>query len=466
MIRVGILSFSDGRARVHESLDGYITQQRDTIARAIESTGEARAVYPDFACATNEQAAEAARWLTGENVDACILNVPVFAFPNFPGLAERLLRGTPMIAIAPVNGLMPGLGGLQAAVGGIRQSGGQCEKIWGDITDGAVLWRMMAFLRGARAATRLKGQVFGLYGGRSIGMISGAASQDVWLNQFGVDIDHVDQSEILRRAKLVPEIQTQRAMRWLKENLGGIEYDGDKLTEESLAQQVNCHIALKQLARERGHSFVGVKCHYDLSEYYTTQCLSAALCNDPYDWDGEKEPLVFSCEADADGALTMQVLKLISGKPVVFMDFRHYMEQEGIFAFCNCGACSTWYAAQSDNPRDNLERVKLCPIISKYGGKGAHVQFIAAQGRMTFARLTHRMDKYVMQAFEGDFRDMPAQKLSETCPSWPHGYAEIDGDPGALIERFESNHIHAVAGNYLAELRVFCALKGIGFEAL
>lgn len=142
--------------------------------------------------------------------------------PNGSAILRQLLRGIPLIAIAPVNGLMPGLGGLQAAVGGIRHTGGQCEKIWGNIADDAVLRRMMAFLRGGRVASGLKGQVFGLYGGRSIGMISGTASQDVWLDQFGVDIDHVDQSEILRHAAIVPEAQTHKAMRAMLEHRGPV----------------------------------------------------------------------------------------------------------------------------------------------------------------------------------------------------------------------------------------------------
>ena len=466
MIRVGLLSFSDGRERVHDTLKSYIELQRDTLACELEKTSEVQVAYPDFICSSNDKAREAARWLMGQNIDVCLFNVPVFAFPNFSSLAARLLRDYPIIAIAPVNGSLPGLGGLQAAVGAIRQSGGQCAKTWGNIDEPQTLGKVMAFLRGAYAASRLKGQVLGLYGGRSIGMVSGTASPDVYMNKFGVDIDHVDEGEIIRRASLIPPDQTQHAMQWLVKHLGQIEYDGDKLTEESLAWQVNCYIALKQLIKQRGHDFVGVKCHYDLSEYFVTQCISAALSNDPYDWDGEKETVVFSCEADIDAALTMQVLKLVSGKPVLFMDFRHYMQKENLLVLCNCGASATYYAGLGTGPEDNLAQVRLCPVIQKYGGKGAHVQYIAAEGQMTFARLTHRLDSYVLQVFEGHFENVPQEMLEATSSSWPHGYARIAGDPMKLIERFESNHIHAVSGSYLKELEAFASLKNIEFELL
>lgn len=466
MIKIILLSFSDGRARVHQSLNDYITKCRDVLREALEKTGEVAIACPEETIASNELASEAASWALAQKPDACMLNIPVFAFPNFAGIAARLLRGIPLLAISPANGLYPGLGGLQAAVSMIRQAGGQCEKVWGDIASAEILKKVMAFLRGAKALSGLKGQVFGLFGGRSIGMGTGAASPDVWLDKFGVDIDHIDQLEIERRSHLVPADETVRALAWLHGKMGAIEYDGKKLTPETLARQVNCYIATKEIIKERGLSFVGVKCHYEMSEYYVTQCLSAALCNDPYDWNGKKEPVVFACEADADAALTMQVLKLISGKPVVFMDFRHFMQDDGLFAFCNCGACATWYAGQSDQPEENLKHVTLCPVISKYGGGGCHVRFIAEAGVMTFARLTHCMDKYTLQVFEGEFQKLPLERLQETCPAWPHGYAKVKSNPMELMDKFASNHIHAVSGQYVRELKAFCGLAGIEMEEL
>ncbi len=466
MIKVTLLSFSDGRARVHDSLNDYIIGCRDTISHALTDTGEVTVVCPEQTISSNALAEEAAGWALGQKPDACILNVPVFAFPNFAGIVARVLADMPKLAIAPVNGLYPGLGGLQAAAGFIRQTGGHCEKVWGNMDDPTVLEKVMVFLRGAHAASGLKGQVFGLFGGRSIGIGTGASSPDVWLNRFGVDIDHVDQLEIIRRSRLVPEEKTHEAFEWLVENIGAIEYDGDKLTPATLSEQINCYIALKEIIAEKNYAFVGVKCHYEMSEYFVTMCLAAALSNDPYDWDGKKEPVALACEADEDAGLTMQVLKLISGKPVLFMDFRHYFPEDGLFAFCNCGACATWYASRCEKPYENLKKVRLCPIIAKYGGGGCHVQFIAAEGVMTFARLIHHMNHYVLQAFEGEFRSLPAERLKETCTAWPHGYTKVQGDPMALLERFESNHIHAVSGRYLKELEAFCRLKDIEFQLL
>ncbi len=465
MIKVAILSVSDGRARVHESLAPYIGECATRLEQALAATGEVEVLLADRIISDPEQARTEALAVAAASPDAVILNVPVFAFPNFSLIAASLQQA-PILAIAPIHGALPGLGGLQAAVNAIRQVGLSCDKVWGNIEDGKTLARVMQFLRAAHAASALRGQVYGLIGGRSIGMATGAPSADVWMKVFGVDTDHIDQSEILRRAALVDAAKVGHAREWLERHMGSVRYDGDKLTPESLAMQIRCHYATRELIAERKLSFIGVKCHYDLSEYYYTQCLAAAFCNDPYDWDGPKEPVVYSCEADSDGALTMQIMKLISGQPALFFDFRHYDAAAGVFAFCNCGAMATWYAGRSASAADNLKNVHLCPVIPKYGGKGCHVQYIAREGEVTLGRLTRTLDKYKFTLFKGAFRSFPEEKLADTCPVWPHGFVAVAADPDRLIDRYDNNHIHGICGDYIAEIEKFCAIKGIDCEVI
>lgn len=465
VIRVGILAFSDGRERVHETLESYILSCQERWTAALAYTGEVEVFCGESVICSNESAAQIARDMARKGLEACVYLVPVFAFPNFVVIADRLLS-LPALATSPINGAYPGLGGLQAAVNSLHQTGRACEKAWGDPEDPGTLEKVMAFLRAAGAAEKLKGQVYGLFGGRSIGMGCGVIHPDRWMQLFGVDVEHIDQSEILRLAPLMKDEDVEKGMAWLTGQVREVRYDGDKLTGDTLRLQVRAYLAIKRLVARHGLSFVGVKCHYDMSEYHYTLCLAAALLNDPYDWEGPKEPVVFACEADSDAALTMQVLHLISRKPVLFMDFRHFFKEEGLFAFCNCGACPTWYARRSPSSKENLRDVTLHPLIPKYNGTGCHVQFMAREGEMTFARFTKVMDDYKLQAFTGTFRRLPEERMAETCAAWPHGYAQVDTDPVRLVERYESNHIHAAPGNYMAELAHFCKLKNIPFEAL
>jgi L-fucose isomerase len=139
--------------------------------------------------------------------------------------------------------------------------------------------------------------------------------------------------------------------------------------------------------------FIGIKCHFEMSEYFVTQCLSISLLNDVCDWEGKTEPVVAACEADSDGALTMQIMKLISGLPTALLDLRFYDEKNKAFIFVNCGASAPYFAARNSDCKKNLSCVSLCPAIKKYKGGGAHVNLDYKEGEFTAARLFRREEK-------------------------------------------------------------------------
>jgi L-fucose isomerase len=463
MIKIGLLSFSDGRERVHRSLSPGISENARLLQKKLEETGEVKIVEAPEIIWRHGQARAQAKFVAASGIDGTIFNIPVFAFPNLSRVAAAWAQ-PPFLAFSPVFGGLPGLGGLLGAAAGLEQTGLPCDRVYGSLEDVETVGKLMTFCRAAHAVNGLRGGVMGLIGGRSIGMVTGEANPDLYYSVFGLDVDHFDQSEILRRAALVPAERVEKASLWLEGRIGKIAYDGQKLTPDNLKTQIRHYYATKEIIEERQFDFVAVKCHYEMSEYYSTQCLGAAFLNDPYDWDGKKEPVVFACEADADGAVTMQILKLVSGKPVIFTDLRHYDEKNELMTLCNCGAMSTWYAGRSDLPEDNLRNVKIMPVIPKYGGSGGHVRFIGAEGPMTFARLFRRSGRFHMTIFRADLERFPETKLDETCPAWPHLFARLSIPAQAIIPRLGSNHVHGVAGDFRAELVKFCGLTGVQAE--
>ena len=50
-------------------------------------------------------------------------------------------------------------------------------------------------------------------------MYSAVVSMQDWQKQFGVDIEHLDQSEILRIGETIPQEQVDKAMAWLEEHV-------------------------------------------------------------------------------------------------------------------------------------------------------------------------------------------------------------------------------------------------------
>jgi L-fucose isomerase-like protein len=61
-----------------------------------------------------------------------------------------------------------------AAAGTMDQIGHRYERAWGDMNDPSVLKRVMTFVRAASAVAMLRGQTFGTFGGRPLGMYTEA----------------------------------------------------------------------------------------------------------------------------------------------------------------------------------------------------------------------------------------------------------------------------------------------------
>jgi L-fucose isomerase len=285
-----------------------------------------------------------------------------------------------------------------------------------------------------------------------------------WQRKFGVDVDHMDQSEIVRKADLVDNSVVEKAFSWLTENVGTIKYNDRSFTPEKLKTQIRHYEAIKQIVKEQSYDFVGVKCHYEMSRYYCTECIAAAFMNDPYDWDGEKEPCVFACEADSDAALTMQILKLLTGDPVIFMDVRHYDKENDVMVFCNCGSQSTYYATGTNDFKTNLKKTVLYPALDIYSGGGCHVNLMTKAGHATIVRLNRNERKYRMTIIPADFVELPHERMKETTEEWPHVFAKLPFDYRIFLDKFDANHCHAVYGDKVEELKMICSMLDIDVE--
>jgi L-fucose isomerase len=461
--RVGLLSLSDGRGRVHTGLVPVIEGYNDKLVAALEAGGDVEVVRGETPLNHPETARREAERLKQAGVQAVIFHQPVFGFPHFAAIAAQVLD-PPFLVLSPREPNYPSLVGLLTIGASFAQLEIPHVRMWGDIEEPDVLAGVQAFIRAASALRRLRGQVYGLLGGRSMGLYAAAPAPNQWMRIFGVDTDHVDQLEIVRRAQTVSPAWVAAGIAWLAERAGAIHYDAPHFTPAKLEQQVRAYLATKDIIADYGWSFLGLKCHYEMSEYQVVQCLSASLLNDPYDWEGDKEPTMASCEADSDGALSMQLLKLLSGRPVALLDVRFYDPAAGLWVLSNCGAATTWFAARSDDPAENLSHVQLVPATPKYLGGGAHVWFEFRAGPVTLARLQRSGDRYQLIVLKGEVEERPVDSVAGASRIWPLAFVRTGVPVEWMVEHFNANHLHLVAGDYTRELRL--AARFLGIEIL
>ena len=123
-------------------------------------------------------------------------------------------------------------------------------KLWGNpVTDEVLGDKLRSYCLAAGAVQRLKGSVYGLFGGRSIGMSTGVASAEQWMKKFGVDIEHIDQLEIIRRAESIAASDIEKGYSWLQNNLGSMANTG-KAAPEHVKTQIRHYIATKNIIKD------------------------------------------------------------------------------------------------------------------------------------------------------------------------------------------------------------------------
>jgi len=414
-------------------------------------------------------AQEVGEELSRQNVKQLILcyNVWNFPFLVWP-LVNSIGRDIPILNLSNNNGAYPGNVGLLATDGALRQAGIRTHRIVGEQNDPDTQKKVFDWIRASQALTTMRNEVFGIYGGHSMGMETGYFHLVPTLKSIGTTARQIDQLLLVEEMKKVDEAEVEKAFKWFGEMLGDrIKFDGKMLTPETLKTQIRLYCAMRAVNEEKGFDFCGLKGQRELTEYVCLGDVPEMVMNDPYDWNGPKEPFVCATEADAFAALTMQMLKYITGGlPALFMDVRLYLPDRDLWDWCNSGNHSSWFAKRSSDPKENFSKVTFHPALEGYfKAGGASVEFDAAAGEMTFARLGVWDDKPFMVISRGEAVELPAaerKKINEsTDPTWPHVHAKIQGSFEEFLAVFPCNHVLGASGDHIRSLTYLCEISGI-----
>jgi L-fucose isomerase len=102
---------------------------------------------------------------------------------------------------------------------------------------------------------------------------------------------------------------------------------------------------------------------------------------------------------------------------------------------------------RSDDPKENFRKVTLYPALELYfKAGGASVEFDAAPGEMTFARMGVYDDKLYMVIVRGVVPDLPEEERRRlaflTNPTWLHVFVKLN----CSFEEFTSVSIKSYIG--------------------
>jgi L-fucose isomerase len=459
--RLALITFQDARERMYQKRKDLVDEElgkiRAALADEVTLAVDAEVRFPG----TQK---EVALQVNRSQADACVLHVPTWVNPNMViTTANQIER--PLLLLGNDRPESASLVGWLAAAGGLEEIARPFKRLFGEVASAEAARTLIAFARAASAKRRLHGQTFGSFGVRSLGMYTASHDPNQWQRIFGVDTEVYDQAEIVNLGESLSGESVAAFRSWLLDRVGYVGYDGTTFTPEKLDKQIRSYLATREIVERDRLDFLGVKCQTELSDGYCLQCVSVAFLNDPYDDRGPKRALPTACESDANGALTMQMLHLLSGgKPVTLMDVKFFRD-DSVLILANCGSMATSLSTGTSNAEESLKHVHLQPHLFGEAG-GAATQFLMTPGPITLARLVRKAGTYHMQIIPGESLPASREDMKGTGWSWPHAFVQTRMDFDHFIEIGASNHLHSVLGDYVPELEELCSLYGIEYEVL
>lgn len=321
--------------------------------------------------------------------------------------------------------------------------------------------------KATRVIEDLRGSIYGAVGPRSMQMWNKISEAD-FLRYFGVAREGFDGLRLLKMAEKIPGSRAEAALNLLFDKGLEVRLGRDplrNLTKDMVIFQMKVYFALLNLKKEFGLDFLGVQDQLDWIEHYPATDLTLGILNNRLRPESDGETIVAATEADDAAAITMQVLKLLSGgEPVGFNDLRYWDHKQGLYWFVNSGALAPYFAYGSHDSLRGAWSERQTYMYFKQGGGTCSV-VVRIPGVVTWARFSYRNHQLYLAAGRG-VTDVPTEEQwrerSRRCsPDWPHWYLKLCG----RIERsINSNHPITALGDHLAELKAIAEGLDIPFE--
>ncbi|MCD6096126.1 MAG: fucose isomerase, partial [Thermoprotei archaeon] len=342
LVNIGIAMLGDERKSVMERLEDACMERMhrlaDIIRKGVRYKGGnvPEVIVAPKVISSIKDSKEVGEYFVKNKIGILIIQYYIWDYPYLVWpLVNIVGKDKPILNVSNNEGEYPGNVGLLATDGALRQSGLRTHRVIGDIEDPSVQKKIIDWIMAAEAFASLRGQVYGMYGGHSMGMETGYFHLVPIQKTLGITVYQIDQLLLEKEMENVSDEEVERGFKWLSDMLGDrIKYDGKMLTPEKLKAQIRLYLAMKKVNEEYGFDFCGIKGQREFTEHIVITDVAEMLMNDPYDWNGSKEPFVCATEADSLGAITMQILKYIGGGiPVLFADVRLYVPEKDLWLF-------------------------------------------------------------------------------------------------------------------------------------
>ena len=481
----------DAREICNQTVMPVAKEQLKHLCTVIEECGwQVNLLNPDKPVSSVAEGLEVIKMASGERF---INFLPGWAYPDFSvSPMWQLPKEMPKMLLGSAIPDFPGAVGLLAAASGTEHVGIRTSRLFvQDFADHSQYKNAISeFLnngiyefpypdtieievkdsnrqKAKQVISRLSGTVYGTVGPRSMEMWNKISEAD-FLKYFGVSKLGFDGLRLAKMAEKIPTERAEQAYDFLVMNGLRIVLGADpkkELTKDMVLFQMKVYCALLDLQKQFGLDFIGVQDQLDWIEHYPATDLTLGMLNNRLRPEGDGETFVAATEADDGAAVTMQLLKLLTGgEPAGFNDLRYWEADKQLYWFVNSGALAPYFASGRNDTLEGAWSERQTPMYFKAGG-GTSSVVVRKPGVVTWARFGYRDHKLYLCAGRG-MTDVPTEqewlKRTERCSrDWPQWYIKLCS---RIEMKINTNHPMTVFGDYLADLKAVAEEIGIPFE--
>jgi len=295
-----------------------------------------------------------------------------------------------------------------------------------------------SYVKAIAVAKKLKGMKIGQIGYPPPGWIDAIAKEVDLRAKIGVEIVHLDVSEIFSELEKIANKESESEyIHFLKSKFNQM------VAKEELVKSIKVSMALDRVVKLHDLKGAALRCLPELQSY-SYPCIGVSKLSD--------EGIPIACEGDLPAAITSVILYELTGNPPAVFDCDSIDPKENLLRLWHCGHLATKLAIED-------KKIDIIPPTYFGGitGSGAILSFPVKPGKVTLAKLSTDGEKMLIASGE---TIIPEEQFTGA-------YAEVKLDCNAtdlvrmMTKEGIEHHICLVHGNVVSELNELCEILRI-----
>lgn len=392
----------------------------------------------------SEDCIGAAQFFHDNKVDALIINFAGFlAGGNVLRFAAEL-ENIPLILWSFGTGPTLPLTCLMEATSDLTKTGKHFSLVIGTPDNAKTIQEIKVFLKAIDACGYIRKVNIGFIGYACPGMVDVAVDEISLRRKIGCELTHLDLIELVEEYKAISDKAVKPVVGELKTSVGEVLVD-----EKALIDSSKMYLALQNMVKKYKLDAFTIRCWPELRGdapfWHVSPCYALSRFNE--------EGIIGACESDVSSAVLMLLMRRLSGKPAISLDYTTLNPERNSLGFWHCGPHAMSLA---ESKKDISARVPPLGGKVEWGGSCA-IEFSIKQGKATFAKLTREYDK--MSIVTGQF--------VKPNPVFRGGIGEATLDVpvrdymNKVIELGFEHHICAIHDDVTNDLLKICKLLDI-----